>query len=165
MKRILSMLLIISLLLSLGGCGFGGGKRKDHAIFYYRRASYLYGQENGVIASEKRDISDHAGDLSYLLSLYLIGPLDEELESPFPKTTRLTSVRDNGETMQVVLSNIGSALSDSEFSLACACLTLTCLELSNATEVTIISGERTVTMTRESLVLYDGSSTETTNGG
>ena len=39
--------------------------------------------------------------------------------------------------------------------MACACLALTCLSFSNAEEVTIACGERTMTITPDNLLLTD----------
>ena len=46
-------------------------------------------------------------------------------------------------------------LSDAEFSLACACLSMTCMELVNAEKVTIVSGSRSLTLSRDNLLLND----------
>lgn len=155
MKRSISFLMILSIMLALCGCSFGQRSSEDHVTFYYCRTEYAYGTEDGVIAGEDRDVTGHTGDLSYLLPLYLVGPLDEELISPFPARTQLVSMESQEDSLLLALSDTSGSLSDSQFSLACACLTMTCLELTNAAEVIITSGQRTVTMTRESLLLFD----------
>lgn len=162
MKRILSFLLILALMFPLWGCSKG---IQDEAVFYYRRAEFRYGEENAVVVPEQRDITGHVGDLSFLISLYLMGPLEEELESPFPKNTRLISVSPVVGAVRIELSNLNDSITDSRFSLACACLALTCLELTDTQEVTITSGDRSVTMDRDSIVLHDSITNETTNGG
>lgn len=155
MKRLIAFATILSLVLSLWGCSFGRKNSEDHVTFYYCRAEYAYGTENGVIAAEDRDVTGHIGDLSYLLPLYMVGPLDEELIAPFPARTQLVSVELQKDKLLVELSDTARALADSQFTLACACLTMTCMELTNATEVVITSGERSVTMNLESLLLFD----------
>ena len=166
MRRTLSLLLCLALLFTLSACRFSADGNGDTVTFFYRRVKFAYGEADSVISPETRDISGHAGDLSYLAALYLMGPMNEELVSPFPKSTRLISVLQTGDTIEIELSDIRDDLSDSEFTLACACLTMTCLEASDAEAVTIISGERTVTMNSENLLLIDEDpAAETTNGG
>jgi len=46
-------------------------------------------------------------------------------------------------------------MTDAQFILACSCLTMTCLELTDAEHVTINSGDRSVTMSKSTLLLHD----------
>ena len=101
-------------------------------------------------------------DLRYLLSLYLIGPSSDELVSPLPWGTRLLGVsRENG-TVTLELTDTAQSVTDTEFTLACACLTMTTLSITGGDEVTITSGSRSVTMSRDSLTLIDDSTASTT---
>ncbi len=161
MKRLLCLLLILSQLFPLLGCGKG---HQDQATFYYERAEYQYGSADAVLVPEARDITGHVGELRFLLSLYLTGPLDEKLTSPFPRGTRLEDLVLEDGSLRIYLSDIGSRVSQAQFSLACACLTLTCLELTSADQVTIHSGSRSITMDRDSLVLDDNIIGATTEG-
>lgn len=151
MKKTLSCILIACLLFSLYGCGFSG---KTQAEFYYCRTDYQYGTEPGVIQQELRDITGHTKDLSYLISLYLAGPARDELELPFPANTRMLSVEYVTDTVIITLSDL-SALSESRFSIGCACLAMTCLGLTNADYIHILSADRSITLTHNSLTIYD----------
>ena len=151
MKQILCLILIFSFLLS--GCGFFGERIKDPVTFYYLCEKY---QEElcCVIGSEEREASGHTGDLPYLLALYQMGPTDDELLSPLPAGTHInTQIQDGHVTLE--LSDSAHSLSDIDYSLACACLTLTCLNATNAVDVTVRSGDRVKTMTHDSLTLLD----------
>lgn len=148
MKRILSLLLTVLIFLSLTGCGI-----HDYAGFYYRRADYISEAQEPVIAKESREVTGHANDLTYLLSLYLMGPLDKKLQSPFPANTRLVSARMEDSTLTLQLSRQADDLTDSDYSLACACLTMTCMEITSATDVIIQCEDRITTMNRDMLVL------------
>ena len=53
-------------------------------------------------------------------------------------------------------------MTDAAFSLACACLTKTCMELTQASSVTVISGTRMVTMGPDNLILTDSLDTAET---
>ena len=117
-----------------------------------------------MIVPEQREITGHGGDLHYLISLYLVGPLDDSLVSPFPKGTRLLETQQNGMELLLTLSDSAASLSDSAFSLACTCLALTCMSFTNAETVTVSSEERVMTITTDNLLLSDDSTglTETT---
>lgn len=153
--------LLLCLMLMLSGCAV-----KDNVSFYYPRVEYIYDAQDGVIAPEKRDITGHRDDLKFLMSLYLMGPLDEALESPFSSKTRLVSVETVDNSVVITLSDTSATLSDSEFILACACLTMTCMDITSADSVTVVSGGRTTTLDPELLTMFDsGTPIETTNGG
>ena len=153
-KRIVCLILCTSLFLT--GCGFFGTRIKEPVTFHYLCGSY---QEDlcCVIASEEREASGHTGDLAYLLALYLMGPTDDELIMPLPPGTRISAQKQDGHIV-LELSDTSDSLSEVEFMLSCACLTLTCLEITEAEDVTIRSGDREKTMNRNTLTLYDATS-------
>jgi hypothetical protein len=146
-----AVLLLVAL---LAGCSLPGAS--GNAVnFYYSRVTFAYGGEDAVILPEQRDITGHEGDLKYILSLYLMGPLDEDLTAVFPVTTRLVGIKQEGSSLSVHLTPIAKSLSEGEFSLACSCLTMTCMNLTPCTQVTVVSGERTFTLRAEDLLLFD----------
>lgn len=155
MKRMTLLLLILCLLLC--GCGSSG---KESVEFFYLRTSYVYGSEDGVIAAETRE---HSGSLEYLLSLYLRGPLDDGLKSPFPVGCEILEVRQESKSLQLTLDQSLSRLKDLDRTLACACLAKTCFGLTDAQEIRISSGSPeenlfSITISRDSLILEDNSS-------
>ncbi len=133
--------------------------RQDTVNFYYVRSDFSYGSPDGVIGAEARNVGDHEGDLDYLLALYLGGPLDSQLVSPFPNRTtpRLLSVKVKGNILHINLSDLSTVMTDGKFTLACACLSKTCLELANVQAVEITSGNRSLRLTPANLVFYDES--------
>ncbi len=139
MKRISSFALILVLTVSLFGCSYSKDSGSDTAEFYYQRISYGYYTADGVIASESREVASHGNDLDYLLSLYLLGPLDGELKSPFPQNCKLIDVFYDGSTLCVILDESFATLENMERTIACACLAKTCFTLTNATQVQIQS--------------------------
>ena len=146
------------------GCADAALPSPEPVSFYYRREDFQYHGTDNVIVPEQREISGHGGDLHYMISLYLVGPLDDSLVSPFPKGTRLLETQQNGMELLLTLSDSAAALSDSAFSLACTCLALTCMSFTNAETVTVSSEERVMTITTDNLLLSDDSTglTETT---
>ena len=153
MKRILASVLAVILFMS--GCSALGGHIKESVTFHYLCSHY---REDMccVIASEEREASGHIGDLSYLLALYLMGPTSDELTSPLPVGIHILTVQQQEGSIVLELSDTGELLSDIEFSLAGACLTMTCLSIAEADNVTVTSGSRTITMNAESISLFDG---------
>lgn len=152
MKKIMCMLTLLSLMASFCACTFS---QADTVSFYYPRADFLYDEPDGVIASEERDAAGHTADMQYLLSLYLMGPLKQELVCTFPKSTRLLTDSRDGSRMLIELSDTSESLTDAEFSLGCACLALTCIKASGAEEIVITSGSRTLTIREDALLLYE----------
>ena len=84
-----------------------------------------------------------------------MGPVDEDHVMPFPSGTRIYCSGKGDGSLVLELSNAVAALSDIEFSTGCACLALTCFDISECTDVTVVNGSRSITMTRESLTLSD----------
>ena len=158
MKRFIC--LTLALLFLLSGCA--AAQLREPVTFYYPRIQYRYGTADGVIAQERRESTGHSGDLSYLLSLYLMGPAEEGLRSPLPKgIVLLSSAIEEGE-VQLTLSDSSRLMTEAEFSLACGCLALTAMEITGLDVVTIESGDRSVIITAEDLTLYDYSATAAT---
>lgn len=158
MKRILATILILALILP--GCSV-----KEKANFYYCRKEYQFNAQDSVIVSEKRDISGHTNNLEFLLSLYMMGPLDADYSLPFPDNVALKGIFFSNDYLTIELTH-ADILSDSEFSLACACIALTCFELTEVKTVSIISGSRILNLDASMLTLYDsGIPVESTDGG
>ena len=81
MKRSLCILLCVLFLIGLCGCSTPLSGSGEPVSFYYRRADFQYHGTDNVIVPEQREISGHGGDLHYMISLYLVGPLDDSLVS------------------------------------------------------------------------------------
>lgn len=157
MKRFLcAMLSVVLLITILSACSERG---KEPVTFYYLQDSYQEDMDR-VIVGEEREVTGYQDNLKYLLSFYLMGPVGKSLRSPLPRGTNLYSVVMEGTGLTIEISNTSALLSDSEFSLACACLSLTCMDLVTAEEVTITSGSRTLTMRQDNLLLTDTASLE-----
>ena len=152
MKRLVCLIMVCFFLFFLG-CN--ATTTKDSTRFYYSRTNYAFGTESAVLTSENRDITGHEGDLQYLLSLYLVGPLNEELCSPFPASTKILSVEEKNTAVIIEISDCSKTLTESQFSLACACLTMTTFHLSGCEQVTIVSGDRSITLDQSAFLLYD----------
>ena len=152
MKKMLCAALAAVLLISfLPSCG---QKMKEPVTFYYQVTDYQ-GTMACPIAGEEREVAGYRDNLKYLLTFYLMGPISQELASPLPQGTQLQSINQSSEELTIEISDTASTLSDSAFSLACACLSMTCMGLANVENVTIVSGSRSLTISRDNLLLND----------
>ena len=153
MKRAFCVFLFFCMMLS--ACGNFGERIKQPVTFYYVRSQSQYFTNDGVIVSEEREASGHRNDLSYLLAIYLMGPIQEDHRSPLPEGTKLYTVSPGAESTEIRLSDLDDLLSDADYALACACLAKTCFGLTETEEVTIFSGERSLSLTADSMYEFD----------
>ena len=154
MKRCVSFTLAILILMSLCGCQSAENK-DDKIIFYYQQADYTDYPNQDVVVGEERTLSGDRDDLSYLLTLYMLGPLDDKLLSPFPSKTYVESIHRDGDTVSIYLSSMDSALSDSGFTVASVCLAETIFGLTHCKSMTISSGQRSITLDRSNTLFHD----------
>ena len=139
MKRCLSLLLILSLMLCCTACG---EESEDTTVFYYLRSedTIAYGQIDALIAPLPQQFSPDA-PLDDLLQLYLNGPSEEGYRNPVPKGTYLLSTIYKADTLVIVLSREFSSMDGIQLTLAGACLTATCREITGLECIQIRSGE------------------------
>ena len=152
MRKHIALILIALFLLALTGC-----TKQQDIQFYYPRTEIQYGVADGVIAVESRNIPPEDQDLEYLLKLYLEGPISQDLYAPFPVGTSLISFISDESSLVLTLSDSFSELQNLEYTITCAGICATCFGLTDAESVTIISGETSITMTRQGLSFQDQS--------
>ncbi len=162
MKRFICLMLVLSLLPGLSGCR-RDSRLTEEAEFYYVRTDFSQSVLQGALASERRDITGHSRELSYLISLYLTGPMNEELAAIFPPETRLEALEKHDDTLKIILTET-EEISASRFSLGAGGLAMTCFPLTDACTIQIDSGSHTIRLTRDSLFLEDNV-IETIEGG
>lgn len=158
MKRILCFILP---LLILTGCALQKNEVQDPVSFYYLRAEVSYDDASGIISSETAEATGRIGDLRYLLTLYLAGPSNDQLRSPYPKNVALIDISVTHPAMTLTLEGAFDAMEDLEISKACACLALTCFGMTDCQTVSIHlldreeNSTKTIEITRDSLILED----------
>ena len=162
MKRAICLMLVLLFLVSLSACYYSeSGDILEPVEFFYPRKPdhFVYGTEDGVLAAEVREGSGHIGDLYYLLSMYLRGPQDETLRSPFPEGCKLKDVRFEEDMLRIVLSAEFTTLENLDLTIACASLAKTSLSLSGTQRIQIysVSDKKTlnITMEQDDLLLTD----------
>ena len=151
MKRLVCAALAATLLFITFGCR---QQMKESVTFYYLNSAYQETMDSPIVG-EEREVAGHRDNLKYLLSFYLMGPISKDLVSPLPRGTLVYNITQEDTELTIELSNTSALLTDSEFSLACACLSMTCMGLANVENVTIVSGSRSLTISRDNLLLND----------
>ncbi|MBQ8238663.1 MAG: hypothetical protein IJZ39_11020 [Oscillospiraceae bacterium] len=157
MKRLISLLLLLALVVSLAACA------DENAVTYYYvrdEEEYLYGAADGVMVGERRSAAGHVDDLRYLLILYFHGPVTDYLKSPFPSGTNLEELVQQEDSLDIRLSGIVSMMEGADLTLACACLARTCFGMTDVQSITIHAESLntvSITFTRDSLLLVDES--------
>lgn len=151
MKRLMCLVLCFCF---LSGCSITGERIKEPVVFYYVRDSYQKDMEP-VISSEIREASGHSEDLPYLLALYSMGPSQEELNATLPRNTNIIPSEPTEEGIVLTLSEAAETVKDTDFTLASACLALTCMELIDIQQVTVVCGDRSITIQKDNLLLQN----------
>lgn len=160
MKHLSWIMLVLLLASVLSGCTRADNP-KTPLKFYYPNLDISYGTENAFLAHEIREgegktISDSIGE-------FLRGPKDSAFENPFPKGTKLLHFEQTERSVQIVVSDDYAAMTGLDLSIANACLTLTVLELADADSLTlrcetaVIDGQQSISLTRDSILLFDSS--------
>ncbi len=142
MKRFLSLILLLSLILS--GCSLGQEQFIEPVTFYYlkdhsSKENYDAFFSEGAIGSETREASGHRYDLNYLAALYLQGPTDQQLRSTFPAGSKVMDIQLEDGAMHITMNTISSQLNDMDLTIACACLARTFMDLTQLETVHVVS--------------------------
>ena len=162
MKKLICLILIITMFITIAGCASENVTDiPDAANFYYATKEIEYHTQDGLISYEERGVKNAVSDLTALINLYLEGPLEDDLMSPFPNNTIVRNISHNSGIFSITLSNEFSKLTGYDLSVACACLTLTIQEFVQTNLVQIsaenaeLDGNKYISMNTDSLVIYD----------
>lgn len=159
MKQFLSFILTLGLLFSMAACHQDAAEPQGAAL-YYRLAESDYSTGSAALSAEYR--TDVPRDsLTQALKMYLNGPKSSDLQSPFPEGMKLIGAYQEGSTVYLTLSRELSDMTGLELTIACGCLTLTTLALTDAEQVQIqavsglLDGQGAITMDKNTLLLLD----------
>lgn len=164
MKRSLCLILALLLVLPILGCSRKEAKIEVPLNFYYLRSEPTYGAADSLIAAQVTEGRSYDGDTLAILNSYLRGPSEDGFASTFPASTKVLEMTVEGGTVYLSMNSALARFSGMDLTAACACLTLTVLDLTGADAVTItasgetLDGESSVTMTRNNVILYENPS-------
>jgi len=172
MKRLICTLMVVVFLLAFCSCSATQESQQSNTLnFYYCNSNAMQDLDTYVIAAENRDPKEFSDALDVLLNEYFKGPVSSKLYSPFPSNLKIESIVQSNTHIQITLSSAFSNLSDIDFSLACACLTMTVHELTGFESIYISyenasTGKRhTISLTPDAYLLDDNSVVSDINEG
>lgn len=160
MRKRIALLLCAALLLTLSGCSADTPMVEKQ--FFYRRSGIDHASADGVIGSEGRDISAYS-DTGAILQAYLSGPESQELESPFPRDSRVLSWELRNDTLHLTMNEAFCALTGIELTIACTCILRTMTGICPVTSIQfqaedgLLGDEKVLTFSEGSVSLYDDS--------
>lgn len=167
MKKTISFLLAAAICIGLCACQTDTVKLQEPVNFYYRNAEVSYGTSQSLISPLPSESAGYE-DTVALLNTYLKGPGSTAYDATFPASTKVLQINYVGSTAYLTMNDSLARYSGIDLTIACACLTLTVIELTGVTTVTIstsnesLDGASSITMTEESLILLDIYTPETT---
>lgn len=160
MRKLLALLLILSLLLA--GCSQADTGYITALKFYYPLQTTDYTMGSAYLQPELREGAGLDKRIENILDLYLAGPADPiTYRMPFQYNTRVVSVSREIGILNVTLSSGFATYTGLDLTIACACITMTCLELTSAETIrirakdTTLDGAEFIEMSRDSLLLID----------
>ena len=161
MKQLTAAILLTLLLFALLGCSSQDSEYIEPVNFYYCNDLDSKEDFENIFVAEVREGVGYVENKPALLSLYLSGPQNGRLISPFPAGTALISVQKTGDMLQIVFSDHLAQLTGLDLTIAATCISLTVFELYPCAQVEIscegalLDEQVSLTMFAEDLVLVD----------
>lgn len=134
------------------------------ADLYYCKTEVCHGIEDGVIGAQTVDLGETPPELDRFLQVYLSGPTEQTLESPFPTNTEVQSVTAANNTVTVQLGGAYAELSGIQATVADACLARTLLDYTGAEKILLTVADdagqtlRSRKIAHSDILLFDDSS-------
>ena len=138
-RKSTALILCLFLLVGLYGCAgqSHGDPLKSPMKFYYKTSDASYGDGQGATDYELRETYGHESDYVWVLTEYLKGPISQKLTAPFQRSVSIVSAERSGSQLQLRMTQELANLSGADLTVACACITLTCLEFPGVEAVSI----------------------------
>lgn len=158
MRKLLIIITLLCLVLCLG-CS-EKPEPKDPVHLYYSKAEISF-EELGVVSFEVRESSELTAE--EIIRLYLAGPTEQGLISPFPDDTSLISIHVEDQSVTVTLSDTYASLSGYPLAIANCCLYKTVSSLTGLKTVIIccetkaLGNDVRMQLTEQDFVLVDQS--------
>lgn len=134
MKYLKVIVLILCALTVFSGCALGPQSQQQTANFYYLCKEPVYGTEDGYIRAEPRETEGMLSEQE-ILSIYLTGPISEDLVSPFPEGSTILQYENNGSIIDVTVSPHFRELKGIQLVAAGGCLAKTAMALTDCDTV------------------------------
>lgn len=167
MKRLICFALAILFSMQLCSCKQEKEKIQKPVNFYYRNSETSYGSERGVISPQVAE-SEGIDNQIDILNKYLRGATDTSHVATFPASTKLLELTVIENTAYLKMNDALARLTGMELTVACACITLTVMDLTGVSNVNIrtsnepLDGSESINMNLENVMLLDLYTPETT---
>lgn len=163
MTRRFGLLLLLVCFLTGWGCASQttAEQMRSPMKFYYKTMEENYIGGQSATGYEVREISGHESDYLWVLTQYFEGPVSSDLTAPFQKATSILSAELSDSQLCLMVSQELGQLSQVDLTVACTCITLTCLEFPEVESVSIraengmLSGKSELLFNRDSFLLED----------
>lgn len=161
MKRFVIVMILLALVIGMSGCMQKNEDFVNPVSFYYCNDISSKDDFEHVFVPELREGAGYWDNKPALLSLYLTGPENEDLVTPFPAGLSIISVQHDNGQVRVVLSDQFADLTGLDLSIACTCLGMTVLELYGCDCVEIsaehkpLGEQKSIIITADMVVLAD----------
>jgi len=161
MKRMIVLICVLVLIAVLCGCTKNNTDIKAPVNFFYANKEIVYNTESSVLSAEVREYAGLEENTIGLFDLYLRGPSSENLYSPFPVGSSVVNTIQSGKNLHIILNDSFATLKGLDLTIACACLSMTAMELTGcdvveiSSENALLDENQSITITRESLQLID----------
>ena len=163
MRKFLCFALIFCCLFGITACADDNTVPENAVTVYFKREKPVFGTADGVIGTAYLDAEGHMQDHVYLLNKYFRTVPGEGFVSTFPTGLAVLSLKLEGLTAKVVLTDCIADLSGMELTVALVCMTQTVMSLTGCQEVIIsaysrqLDGQNFITLNRDSYLLLDNS--------
>lgn len=159
MKRLLALLLMLTLLVGITACRENSEPVLQPINFYYISDPFTYGSAEGLIRAQIADAAHYNGSLLETLNGYLAGPNEAGYGHTFPTGSQVYQIDLVNETAYLQMNNAFARLKGIDLTVACACLTMTVMELTGSKSVNIstlsipLDGNASITMSKDTILL------------
>lgn len=136
MKRLYLIILCVCFLLTGCAGGTNNGVAASELTFYYMVDWSEGTLGDSAVDSEQRTMEIYT--LQQLVEAYLSGPISEHLTSPFPAGTRLISVDDGENGMELTMSGEFFTLQGVDLTIATCCLVRTVCDYVQIDQITLV---------------------------
>ena len=161
MKKFIVFLLTACLLMYVTGCSGNSEDVRKPVNFYYLRTAVEYSNPESLIIPTITESEGYEKDYAHLINMYLAGPSESKLKSPFPEGTQLQELICENNRIQIILSEQMAELEGVSMMVAFACLTKTLAEMTGIQTVQIriadhqINGEESITLSPNNFSYWD----------
>jgi hypothetical protein len=140
MRKSLSILLVFLLCVNICGCHEEAPKIQKPVLFYYRTHTPDNNIPDKIIEAVVVEGAELPNERIDILNEYLRRAIPEGCDVTFPAASRVMDLTMTAHVANIELNAAFVKLTGIDLTIACACITMTTMELTGAKEVRITAG-------------------------